>query len=241
MTGLTKGSTYYVRAYATNSAGTAYGNQASFNTQIDDREGNLYNTVTIGSQVWMKENLRATRFNDNSPITNITDDGAWAADSVAATPAYCWFNNDISHKSVDGALYNWWVVQNENICPTGWKVPTETDYRALESYLGIPTAELGLYDWRGTNQGTMMKTTSGWTVGTQGTNSSGFTGTPGGYRYGKTGAFYAYGVITYWWTGTETGAGENTAWYRRLDGDQTGVFRSATHKWGAKFVRCIKN
>jgi uncharacterized protein (TIGR02145 family) len=256
ITGLTKGTTYYVRAYATNSAGTTYGNQASFNTLIDDIEGNLYKTVTIGSQMWMAENLRATRYNNNTPILNITNDAAWALDSVAETPAYCWYNNDISHKAVDGALYNWYVVLGDNLCPTGWKVPSENDFRTLELYLGIPAGNLpgqvGAYDWRGTDQGAMMKTTSGWDPGFNGTNTSGFTGTPGGYRYGKTGAYYAYGKVTYWWTSTEVGPGENAAWYRRLDGnndpldnvtdaDNSRVFRSATHKWGAKFIRCIKN
>jgi uncharacterized protein (TIGR02145 family) len=251
MTGLTKATTYYVRAYATNSAGTTYGNQASFNTQIDDREGNLYNTVTIGSQIWMAENLRATRFNDNTPIENITDNGAWAADSALAKPAYCWYNNDISHKSVDGALYNWWVVVGENLCPTGWRVASDNDFKTLELYLGIPMANINDYFYRGTDQGSMMKTTTGWQA-YNGTNSSGFKATPGGYRYGKTGDFNAFGQIMYWWTSTETGPGDNTAWYRRLDGDtdtnltplptdNLKVYRHATHKWGAKFVRCIKN
>lgn len=252
MTGLTKGTTYYVRAYATNSAGTSYGVQVTFNTMIDDIEGNLYKTVTIGSQMWMAENLRATRFNNNTPILNITDNGAWARDSVDAIPAYCWYENNISHKAVDGALYNWWVVLGDNLCPTGWKVPSENDFRTLELYLGVPVSEIAVYFWRGTNQGSMMKTTTGWDPGFNGTNSSGFTGTAGGYRYGATGAFYAIGKVTYWWTSTETAPGEKAAWYRRLDGnndqtddvsdaDNSKIFRSATHKWGAKFIRCIKN
>ena len=102
ISGLQPGTTYYVRAYATNSAGTAYGNQITFNTMIADVEGNLYNIVVIGSQRWMKENLKTTRYNDNTAIPYIPGYSDWA---TTTTPGYCWYNNDeATNKSVYGAL-----------------------------------------------------------------------------------------------------------------------------------------
>ena len=77
LTGLTAGTTYYVRAYATNSAGTAYGNQLSFVTPVTDIQGNVYKTVAIGTQIWMAENLKTTRYNDNTDIPNVTDATTW--------------------------------------------------------------------------------------------------------------------------------------------------------------------
>lgn len=244
LTGLASGSTYYVRAYATNSAGTAYGNQVSFNTKIADVEGNKYSTVTIGTQIWMAENLRTITFNNNLPITNITDNNAWVTDSIAKTPAYCWYNNDITNKALYGAVYNWYTVATGNLCPSGWHVPTDAEFQTLEVFLGMDPGtapgQVGAWGWRGTDQGSQMKSTTGWTAGLNSSNSSGFTGLPGGYRYGLSGVFNDLGNLTYWWSSSDLGDPIN-ATYRRLDGTSNGVFRGAVRQMGGKYIRCLKN
>ncbi len=234
LTGLLQGTKYYVRAYAINSAGVAYGNQFSFNTKIADIQGNLYNTVTIGSQVWMVENLRTTKYNNNTSIPNVTGNTAWIN---LTTPAWCWFSNDIA-KADWGALYNWYTIQTGRLCPTGWHVPTDEEYKILESYLGMSAAVLNEWEWRGTDQGTQLKSTTGWKAGENGTNTSGFTALPYGYRYGATGSFDGSDMLTYWWSSEYN---TQYGYYRRVDGPESGIHRSATSKKGGKYVRCLKN
>lgn len=232
---LLPGTKYFVRAWAQNSAGIVYSNQVTFNTKIADIEGNLYNTVTIGTQVWMAENLRATKYNDNTPVPNVTDNTKWIN---LSTPAYCWIRNDIQYKDVYGALYNWFTINTGKLCPAGWHVPTDKEFKTLELALGITTEEIDLTEWRGTDQGMQMKSSIGWTEGENGTNSSGFSALPGGYRWGATGDFNGIGMITYWWS-SEYNA--DYAWYRRIDGTDSRVYRHATSKRGGKYVRCVKN
>ena len=235
MTSLSPGTKYYVRAYAKNSSWTVYGEQVMFNTKVADIEGNLYSTVNIGSQVWMAENLRSTKYNDNSLIPYVPDNEEWI---VLITPAYCWFNNDIQYKETFGALYNWYTVGTGKLCPTGWHVPTDEEFMTLEISLGMSSEEVDLWDWRGTDQGTKMKSTSGWIDNGNGTNSSGFNALAAGYRYGATGAYNALGMITYWW-GSEHNTDQGR--YRRIDGSDSRVYRSVTSKRGGKYIRCVKD
>ena len=239
LTPLIKGSTYYVRAYATNSIGTAYGTQVIFNTKIDDIDGNTYNTVLIGSQIWMAENLATLHLKTAAAIINITGDGAWALDSIAKTPAYCWYNNDIANKPLYGAMYNWYAVNTGNLCPANWHIPTDAEYQTMEQTLAMAPTDLSLYGWRGTNQGTLLKNTTGWNTGENGTNTSGFSALPGGYRYGVNGTFNGITVLSYWWTSSADSP--TKAWYRRLDGSNSGVFRDATLRDAGKYVRCVKD
>lgn len=236
MTNLTPATTYYVRAYAKNSVGTVYGEQMTFITKLADADGNLYNFVKIGNQVWMTENLRTTKLNDNTPIPEVTDNTLWIGSSI---PAYCLYNNDIAYKTTYGALYNWHTVNSGKLCPGGWHVPTDEEFNILEQALGMPTEQLNLWGSRGTDQGTQLKTTAGWDEGGNGTNSSGFTALPGGYRFGATGDFYLLTTITYWWTATEHDA--DRGWYRRLDSSSAAVYRASTSKKGGKYIRCLKN
>jgi uncharacterized protein (TIGR02145 family) len=208
-----------------------------------DIEMNTYNTTTIGTQVWMAENLKTTRLNDNTLIPNITDNTAWTlldAPLPNGTPALCYFDNqEAIYKPLYGALYNWLTVLTGKLCPTGWHVPTDAEYNTMELYLGVPLADINLYDWRGTDQGSQLKSTTGWPAGQNGTNTSGFSGLPGGYRYAADGTFQALDQWTYWWTGTEHDA--TRAWYRRLDGNHNDVYKASTEKRGGKYIRCIKN
>jgi uncharacterized protein (TIGR02145 family) len=240
ITGLTNGTIYYVRAYATNSAGTAYGNQVTFITPVTDIEGNVYKTVLIGTQIWMAENLKTTRYSDNTIIPIVTDNATWVS---LTTPAYSWFNNNIANKDVFGALYNWHTVNTGKLCPDGWHVPTNEEFNTLELHLGIPVSEIHTYGYRGTDQGTQMKSTTTWDVGGNGTNSSGFNALGAGYRQWNTGVFTGLGTYTYFWSSTDdaVNGNPNSSWYRRLDYIDPRIFKATTIKAGGKYIRCLKN
>ena len=145
LTDLNPGTTYYVRAFATNSEGTAYGNEVSFTTPecIDqpcsDKDGNIYKTVQIGPQTWMAENLKTTKYNDGSLIFTGTGnpDSPWSANWFGSEEgAYCWYYFDTKYKDTYGAIYNWHAVGTGKLCPTGWHVPTYSDWTTLITSLG---------------------------------------------------------------------------------------------------------
>ena len=235
LTGLSSGSRYYARAYVKNEGGTGYGEQVVFTTKVVDIEGNMYGTVCIGNQVWMTENLKVLKYNDGSAIPNVTDNDDW---KLLTTGAYCWYDNNMNYKNTIGALYNWYAAGTGKICPTGWHVPTNEDFNNLELFLGMNPESIDLWDWRGTDQGTQLKNTIGWKAGENGTNSSGFCAIPGGYRYGADGGFNALEKLTYYWCSERN---DELAWYRRLDGPETGIFKGSTYKRGGKYIRCIKD
>ena len=197
MTSLSAGTLYYVRAYATNGAGTAYGSKISFTTSLQasgtvyDNDGNTYNYITIGTQTWMAENLKTTKYRNGETIANVTVQADWEA---LATGAYCWYNNDAAtNKATYGALYNWYAVaDSRNIAPTGWHVPTEAEWATLIENQGVALVagaklkETGNSHWKAYN--------------TDATNSSGFTALPGGYRRDDDGTFSVVGRYGYWCT-----------------------------------------
>ena len=238
LTGLSSGSRYYARAYVKNEVATAYGEQVVFSTKVLDIEGNIYGTVCIGNQVWMKENLRTTKYNDNSPIPIVLSDTEW---KTIVTPAYCWFNHNEGYKNTFGALYNWYTVETGKLCPAGWHVPDDNEYKTMEISLGMSVEQAELWEWRGTDEGYKMKSTTTWNNNGNGSNSSGFNGLCGGYRFGQTGAFYALGILTYWWSSDPDKNDNAQAVYRRLDFDNSRVHRSVTSKRGGKYIRCIKD
>jgi uncharacterized protein (TIGR02145 family) len=236
LSGLEDGTVYYIRAYATNSAGTAYGTQVQLLSMVSDVESYLYKTVLIGNQVWMAENLRTKKYNDNSDVTLVSDGTAWAGLSAEA---YCWYNNDeTTNKPIYGALYNWFAVDKGNLCPTGWHVPTDAEFKTLEMHLGLDQTQADAFGDRGTDQGSKMKNTTGWAAGENGTNTSGFSALPGGFRY-YGGNFFNMGILTYFWTSSASSTID--AFQRRLDGSKTTVFRERTLKQAGKYVRCVKN
>jgi uncharacterized protein (TIGR02145 family) len=237
LTGLTDGTTYYYRAYATNDFGTTYGQELHFITPVTDVEGNIYRTVIIGAEVWMAENLKVTKFNDNTDITLASDAAAWIG---LTGPGFCWYNNDPDfNKPIYGALYNWYAASSANICPTGWHTATNDEYNALEVSLGLAQADINIWGWRGTDQGSKMKNTTGWNAGENGTNTSGFSALPGGYRFYNDGQYQGQNTLGYWWTATEHDA--DRGWYRRLDGNNTAVYMASTDKNAGKAIRCVKD
>ena len=134
MTGLNGLTTYFVRAYATNSEGTGYGMILSFTTLgVTDIDENFYETITIGTQEWMAENLKTTKYNDGNDIPDVTDDFEWSA---LTTGARSWYdNNEAANKNTYGALYNWYAVSTGKLCPQGWHAPTDQEWSTLENYL----------------------------------------------------------------------------------------------------------
>ena len=173
---------------------------------VTDIDGNVYNTVTIGTQLWIKENLKTTKLNDNTPIPPVTVPAEWAALSA---PGYCWYNNDAgSYKATYGALYNWFAVNTGKLCPTGWHVPAYDEWTVLINYL---TNNAYGYGGSGSDIAKSMASKSGWTtsasVGSVGNdqasnNNSGFTAFPSGNR-DVSGTFQEIGTGTYWWSSTE--------------------------------------
>ncbi len=146
-----------------------------------------------------------------------------------------WYNNNSSYGSTYGILYNWHAVGTDKLCPEGWHVPSDAEFGTLELFIGLASDQIDVWGWRGTTQGAQIKDAIGW----DGTNTSGFSALPGGYRYGGDGSFSSFGIITYWWSTSLDGT--SLAWYRRLDGNNSGIYRASTSLRGGKFIRCIKN
>ncbi|MBN2665560.1 MAG: fibrobacter succinogenes major paralogous domain-containing protein [Bacteroidales bacterium] len=246
LTGLTAGTAYYVRAYATNSAGTAYGSQEDFTTPsalgaivfnpaltygtVSDIDGNTYKTIQIGTQTWMAENLKTTKYKDGIQIPTETDNTAWIN---LASPAYCWYNNDATtFKNVYGALYNWFAVQTGKLCPAGWHVPDNDEFIEFVTFLGGLSVAGGKLKETGTSHWLSPNTGA--------TNESGFTALPGGRRSIITnGTFVTMGEIGFYWSADEDeivygGIGILHYNSAEIEGD-------AYSKPNGMSVRCIKD
>lgn len=194
---------------------------------VQDVEDNVYNTILIGTQFWMKENLKTTRFADGTLFPIITDGSIWAS---ATTPAWCIYNNDASNDIAYGKLYNWYtVVDSRNVCPTGWHVPTDAEWTILTDYLG------------GINvAGGKMKSVTGWNLpNTDATNESGFSGLPGGNRITAGGDFVDAGEAGVWWSSTELLS--DLAWGYGLYYGNGIAYRAYEDKFDGFSVRCIKD
>ncbi len=209
LTGLIPDTKYYLRAFAVNQQGVGYGEEMLFTTlpelaygSVTDIDGNAYRTYKINGFNWITENLRATRFNDGTPISNITGNSEWAN---AIVPAYSWYDNDSgTYKDMYGALYNYDVAINEkNICPSGWHIPTQVEWDSL-FYLGETIYEEqpgGHYH----NYASLLQVGS-WRC--PATNETGFGAVPAGVRQGlfysmePFGVFKLKDVIAYFWLST---------------------------------------
>jgi uncharacterized protein (TIGR02145 family) len=237
LTGLTANTIYYIRAYATNSAGTEYGEMKWFITLpilfvpgigVSDIDGNAYTTIICGTQEWMVENLKTTKYNDGTDIPLVTDPTAWWS---LGTAGFCWYKNDeTTYKSTYGAIYNWYAVNTGKLCPTGWHVPTITDWVTLVTYLGGDTLVGGKLKETGTDH---------WMSPNYGANNyGGFTALPAGSR-NSNGTFENLGYIARWWTSTETS--DLSAWYRSLSYSNSASQKGYGSKTFGYSVRCVKN
>lgn len=188
---LSPNSTYYGKLYAFNSDGVWYGDEFSFTTNptVVDIDGNVYNTVKIGNQVWMVENLKTTRFNDGADIPYINSD--W---SNLETSGYCFYDFSVDNKALYGALYNWPAVNSSKLCPNGWHIPSDSEWNTLINYLGGESYAGSFIKHSGLTSWTSSSSTSN--------NFSGFTALPSGSSSSVIGYFIGKGSEAFWWTST---------------------------------------
>jgi len=251
--GLMSGTSYYVRAFATNSVGTSYGNELIFETMdgaIIDIDGNEYFTVIIGAQEWMAENLKTTHYADGTELVDGTGAGDISGDYT--TKYYFNYADDESNADTYGKLYTWAAVMNgaassdviqsgvQGVCPDGWHMPSDSAWKELEIHLGMSQSDADDIGNRGTDEGEKLKEigTTHWVSNNNATNESGFTALPGGSRYDN-GSFNGIGYNAYFWSTTENST--YNAWYRKLGFDYSSIIRYANEKESGHSVRCIKD
>ncbi len=195
--------------------------------QVTDVDGNTYKTVRIGTQVWMAENLRTTKYSDGRNIP-LVKGAEW---NSMSSPGYCWYNNDFRNfGNIFGALYNWHVIK-ENICPVGWHVPDNNDWKILTDFLGGKITaggklkETGTGNWKAPNAGA--------------TNSSGFTALPGGGRW-VIGRFDLIGRRGFWWSSSIL-ENESEAITQKIYFDETFIRNDTVLKGSGFSIRCVKD
>jgi len=200
---------------------------------VFDIDGNAYEIVTVDGQEWMKTNLKCSHYKNGDIIPSALTDLDWGSTLSGASAVY---NNDPTKEFTYGKLYNWYAVNdNRGVCPTGWHVPTDTEWTTLETTLGgASTAGMKLKD-----DGTIDLSTGLWLTGAEpATNASGFTALPGGYRY-FSGTYNGQGAWANFWTNTATGP--DYAWDRELFYNNSTSGRTALDKHTGLSVRCLKN
>ena len=252
LSGLSEWSVYYIRAYATNEAGTAYGKELCFvaNNPVSDYDGNNYQTIEIGNQIWMAENLNTTHYADGTELTDGTGIGDISGDIT--TTYYFNYGDSEEHSDIYGKLYSWAAIMNgaassnanpsevQGVCPDGWHVPSDGEWKELEMYLGMNQTDADDIGNRGTDEGEKLKETgiTYWITNDFSTNESWFTALPGGYRFDN-GNYTGKGYSAYFWSATENNV--NNAWYRKLGFDYPTITRYAKEKESAFSIRCIKD
>lgn len=243
---------YYARAYATNIAGTGYGNEISFITEqiitVTDMDGNIYQTIKIGNQFWMAENLKTTKYCNGDLIGTTTP--ATMDITSEISPKYQWaYNGDETKVTTYGRLYTWYAItDSRKLCPTGWHIPSDSEWTTLIDYI-MTTYGRG---WDKTPIAKYMASTSGWSsstvTGTVGNdqasnNKSGFNAVPGGYRNSWGGESIAIGDKSYWWSASLSAEWypSDDVYFRMLNYESPYVERSLMHKMAGVSVRCLQD
>ena len=260
---LTAGTIYYASSYATNSAGISYGDIKMFKTvdpplTATDADGNVYNTIKIGNQIWMLENLRTTKYRNGESVKNITDNAEWSNLLYTdRTPGWCDYNNDPANGSKYGKLYNWYAVNDQrNIAPVGWHVASSGEWLILLDFLNANGYNYdGSVSTTGNKLAKSIASKTDWTVSTvQGApgnnlaknNTSGFIAFPAGVR-SSNGTFYGVGTDTDWWTSTAYNYTTDIKAYNHgmtynnsyvQEGQRFGTYN--TYNFGFS-VRCVKD
>jgi len=246
---------YFVRAFAINSTGLAYGNEVTFRTNdspVTDIDGNVYPTVVIGEKIWMTKNLEVTRYANGILVPHIPEDFWW--DSLRVNePGFCYYLNSTAYRNDYGALYSWSAAVNgqdsidpelepiQGVCPDGWHLPSDGDWKELEIFLGMSEQEADSTGWRG-NIGGKLKSIGNeyWLTPNKGaTNETRFTAMPAGDRFPK-GEFFNLRYSTFYWTSSNYDT--DYAWARALGYLVTSMYRG--HQDSKEFgfsVRCVRD
>jgi uncharacterized protein (TIGR02145 family) len=198
---------------------------------VADNDGNVYKTIKIGTQTWMAENLKTTRYRNGDPIPNVTDNSNWMA---LTSGAYCWYKNDAdTYKSTYGAMYNWYAVaDSRNVAPIGWHIPTDAEWTTLATFLGGHDVaggklkEIGTTHWLSPNS--------------DATNSSGFTALPGG-RYYNEDVFFPLTFYGYWWSSNSSPYDNTQALNRSLYYNKAFIGNNGYLKQFGCSVRCVQD
>jgi len=204
----------------------------SFQNNVSDIDGNTYKAVQIGTQQWMAENLKTAKYNDGTAIPYVTDNTQWENNT---TGAWSYYNNDAANNAKYGKLYNWYAVSpttngNKNVCPTGWHVPTDAEWTVLIDYLGGESVAGGKLKEVGT--------TSWYSPNTDASNTSLFTGLPGGVR-SSNGHYNDIGYDCNWWSSSENFT--YGTWNRYLYYNAGLAGRLTNGKKGGFSVRCLRD
>lgn len=251
------GTTYYIKAFAVANSICYYGDEKSFTTPdtiihpIIDIDNNIYYPVIIGDQMWMSGNLKTTHYPDGSIIQRVEDQLAWF-NMPWYNNVYCWYDNYSALAAAYGNLYTWPAAvkinsQNDiptgivqGVCPDGWHLPSDDEWKQLEMFLGMSQAEADGENWRGNDEGGKMKYEGSppWEIPNTGaTDESGFMALPAGLRNGG-GYFKNIGKSTRYWSSSITG---DFVWIRQLDYNSSRIFRGINGVYEGNSVRCIKD
>ena len=199
-------------------------------------QGEDYALVSVGDQCWFRDNLASDQFQNGDAIGLTLESTDWYAAANAATPAFAPINGDGANTAAHGYLYNGYAVNDaRGLCPSDWHVASDGDWMSLEAALGMDSLALADFGDRGTDQGDQLKSSASDDPAWDGTNVSGFSGTPSGQRY-SFGSFNGFGTMSLLWTGTNSGSSN---WARKLESDNAQVERSLISKGFGGSVRCV--
>ena len=221
--------------------------------RVIDVDNNEYKTVKIGEQWWMAENLRVTRYQNGDEIHAGLNNNAWKNTTTGTFAVYPYeslegINSSDEMLELYGALYNWYAVNDERgLCPVGWRVPTDGEWKKLELYLGISEQEVGKTGWREKSEGGKLKSTRTapgshpkWNdPNLAATNETGWSGLPGGYR-DSGGDYSNIGIFGRWWSSSEHVPGDYYAVFRSLGTNYSTISRFVALKLHGFSVRCVK-
>ena len=258
VSGLSASTTYYFRAYAVIHSMPVYADEKIFTTRpasenmVMDIDGNIYKTVQIGDQTWMAENLKVTRYADQTRIPLVEEQEHWF-ELNRESKGYCWYDNVLTNGYVYGALYTWPVVVSgtqgndlipsgiQGVCPDGWHLPSDSEWKQLEMQLGMSQEDADKMYWRGVDQGGKLKQDGIQYWKSPNISSTGeikFNALPGGYRHGS-GEFIGLGTTARFWS--SSGRGYGYGWFRGLDYNKASVYRDFSGVYRGYSVRCVKD
>jgi uncharacterized protein (TIGR02145 family) len=210
---------------------------------VIDIDGNVYQTIYIGGQCWMAENLKVTHYRNGDPIPNAADTGEWYNTTEGA---YCNYENDEGYVDIYGRLYNGYAIYDiRNIAPAGWHVPSDAEWKRLEIYLGMSQAEADGLGYRGTDEGGKLKetgTTHWYSPNTGATNESGFTAVPGGFRLSRNHHdldFDNMGIHAFFWSAMDYS--NCCIWNRNLYYYNSQIDRLPNSMNSGLSVRCVQD